>query len=102
MQAEATPEKTILALPSALTLENVEDFYTQLRKVEIKNGMTFELNAQNLSSITTPGMQVIISLARTVAQAEGKIHISWPTPSLKEAFKILGLDSEYEAWTRTE
>ncbi len=101
MQLE-TENKVILPLPSMLTMENIEEFFLEARKINISEGVHVEINAAELDSITTPGLQVLLSLARSVAQANGQFQIISAPPALKDACRVMGLDSEYDTWTRKE
>jgi anti-anti-sigma regulatory factor len=102
MQPDATQKKTILALPSILTLETIEEFYAEVRKIDITNGAPVVVDAEKLTSITTPGIQIILSIARSVAQSGGAFSINPASRALQDSCRILGLDSEYESWTRIE
>ncbi len=101
MQLE-TANKVILSLPSMLTMENVEEFFLEARKINLSEGVHVQIDASALGSITTPGLQVLLALARSVAQANGQFQILSAPAALNDACRVMGLDSEYDTWTRKE
>lgn len=86
------------ALPSALTIETVEALLASLRDVPL-GAEGIALEAGKVESITTPGVQVIVSLSKSLEQMGGKLKIEQPSAALTQAFQTLGLGEQLTQWS---
>ena len=79
------------ALPAALTMESVEAALTTLRTLPLEKSDIFMLNAASNELITTPGIQLVLSAAKTVEAGGGLFLIVQPQAAFIQAFSDLGL-----------
>jgi len=84
----------MLTLPTQLTIETASSFCeVLLRDLTIHENATVSLNAETLENITTPGIQVLLSLQKSLQAKNSRLHIIGTTPPVQSIFKDLGLQS---------
>lgn len=90
---------TVFALPSSLTIECAEALASSIVKQGVPDrGETFTLDASHTEIITTPGVQVILALSKTIAASGGKLSILKPSDTFIRNFEILGFTAELNEW----
>ncbi len=88
-----------IALPSALTIDTVEAVTAELvDKVRGEAGQVLVIDASALESITTPGVQLLISVHKTLSDAGGHLKITGSDELLRAVFKQIGLAPVYSMW----
>lgn len=79
-----SPDDTGFALPAELTITEVETLHRALMTRLEQQGGPLLLDAKALSSITTPGLQLLVALARS--QPPGEVAFAAdPSPALAAA-----------------
>ncbi|MFN9323312.1 MAG: STAS domain-containing protein [Holosporales bacterium] len=87
----------MLALPAHLTIETAQAFTeTILRDAPMDENTAVNLDAAALETITTPGLQVLLSLQQSLHTKNSRLHIIGATPSVQAAFSDCGLQSLLE------
>ena len=97
---EASSEKKslVLVLPETVTIENVEDLCAEARQINVLPEATLIIDASHTEILTTPGIQLLIAIAKSVQNAGGKLVISNPREPFKQSFAALGLGSRLTQW----
>lgn len=81
----------MLALPQALTIATAEGFRQQLRSALAQN-RPVTLDAAAVENITTPCIQLLLSLANGMNKEGGtSIRLANASAAVREAFTTLGL-----------
>ena len=91
-----------ISLPSSLTIENVRRVSEGIKAQGLKPGDTLEIDAALTEAITTPGMQLLLSLERTVAPAGGKLAILRAKTAFTNAFRLAGLEQQLTKWGKSD
>jgi anti-anti-sigma regulatory factor len=81
-----------ISLPSSLTIETVESFAEELKSFHWEEKPHLTLDASTNESINTTGLQLILSLHKTVQAQGGTLAICGGSESMAHAFKDLGLE----------
>ena len=84
-------------LPVALTIDTVEALAADfcLRSYD---GPTFTLDAAHVETLTTPGAQVILSLAKSLETQGVALRITHARPAVAQVFERLGLATQFSGW----
>lgn len=77
------------ALPEALTIDTVESLSKEFTALDMTGAVV--LDASKLEIITTPGVQLLLSLQKSCAEAGGSLNLSAPHELLTQHFAALGL-----------
>jgi len=80
------------ALPIEMTIEVVDAVASELRKLISNGAMNLTLDAAQVENITTPGLQLIASLKKTLAARGGNLVIDNKRDSFIRAFSDAGLE----------
>ena len=76
-----------------MTIENAEALAAELKQLPLAEKATLTLDASQVETITTPGLQLIVSLGKTLDVQGGTLIISGPKDSFARAFRDTGLES---------
>jgi anti-anti-sigma regulatory factor len=97
MNAAAASESVSaeFALPTVMTIETAEDLLATLKE-RATGALT--LDASATETLTTPGVQLLISLAKKLEAAGGKLLITGEKPAFAQVFEQLGLASHLTSW----
>lgn len=87
--------------PETVTIQNVEAVADDVKKLSLQSGETLTLDAGNTAAITTPGIQLTLSLAAALEQNGGKLVIANPKQEFKQSFEALGLAQKFSQWEAT-
>ena len=91
----------VFVLPSSLTIESAEAFASAILKQGIPgNGEIFTLDASHTEIITTPGVQVILALSKTIAASGGKLSVLNPSETFTRNLETLGFTTELNEWRK--
>lgn len=85
------------SLPSALTIKTVEALAAELKTAAAEQG-ALTLDASAVALVTTPGVQLLLSLAKQYSGADSAVHLINPPSPLAQAFTQLGLFSLLSSW----
>lgn len=87
-----------IALPEIIDIHNVSLLHEMLVKTPVENPLV--IHAESVTRITTPGIQVLISLGRSLEQKNQSFSLGSVSPAVREAFADLGLSSLLEQWSK--
>lgn len=93
ISATAASGALSLTLPPTMTIETAETFAAELKQLPLAEKTQLTLDAACVETITTPGLQLVVSLAKTLEAQSGKLTIINPRESFKHAFSDSGLES---------
>lgn len=78
-----------VTMPSSLTMENVNNFYELFSGLDKKNNIT--LDCSSLYNITTPGMQLLFSLSKTLSESGSNLDFLFLGKSIQDSFECIGM-----------
>ena len=81
------------ALPPVMTIEMAEALAAELMRLPIAENTSLTLDATRVESITTPGLQLIVSLEKALAVQGGTLTICGARDAFIHACKNAGLES---------
>lgn len=84
----------VFVLPEALTIENVAEVAAGIRALQPGKGMVLTIDAAQTDIITTPGVQLLLSLSSAMQGQGGKLLIVRPRESFVLACNALGVASQ--------
>lgn len=88
-----------ITLPATLTIDTVETVTAELAdKVKGEAGQVLVLDASALESITTPGVQLLISVHKTLSDAGGQLKVTGGDELLQAVCSQIGLGPLYAMW----
>lgn len=82
-----------LLLPANMTIEAVEALAAEFKQLPLVEKSILALDASQVETITTPCLQLIISLEKTLSAQSGSITISNGRDAFNRAFEDAGLSS---------
>ena len=80
-------------LPSALTIESIESLAAEFKQWPFQEKSHLTLDASQVDQVTTPGLQLIVSIEKTLAAQGGSLIIHAPKEPFVRAFNDAGLQS---------
>jgi anti-anti-sigma regulatory factor len=80
-------------LPASMTIETAEALAAELKQLPLEGKTHLTLDASHVEHITTPGLQLIISLDKTLSAQGGMLTINGRRDPFIRAFKDTGLES---------
>lgn len=80
------------ALPASFTIDNAETVSNELVRL-LQAGTVSTLDASKVEILTTPGIQLLVSLAQTLTQRGEALTVLHPSAAFAEAFKAAGLET---------
>lgn len=86
-----------LNVPEVVDIKNVEAFLSSVRDA-MANSNDIELDCSKVERMTTPGIQVILSAAKTAVEKGGKITLKDPSENMTVIFNDLGLSEQLQEW----
>lgn len=93
MQSEAHGVILSFALPQVVTIESVEALAAELKQLPLAQKTDLILDASQVQNITTPGLQLIISLEKTLSSQGGMLAIRDKSEAFMHALKDAGLQN---------
>ena len=91
---------SVFTLPSAMTIDSIEALCAQLKQLEC-TPPRLTLDAASTEIITTPGVQLLLALAKTLATRGIDLAVTGPRPSFTRTFDQLGLSAQFTQWEVT-
>jgi len=82
-------------LPAHVTIETVESVLLELQEMDLSD--EFILDATQVEIITTPGLQLLVSLEKTLSIQGGALVISGTAQPFVHALRDAGLESLLDA-----
>jgi anti-anti-sigma regulatory factor len=101
MRVLQKPSNIVLqfALPAIVTLEIVETLSNDFKRLISTPGAAVLLDASKVDIITTPGMQLILSLDKSLELTGGRLEIVNPSEFFVQITKALGLIAQLAKWS---
>ncbi len=79
-------------LPAVLNIENADALSAELKQLPLNEKTLLVLDAAKVESITTPGLQLIVSLEKSLSVQGGSLVINNQPDVLINSFKDSGLE----------
>ncbi len=98
MSKENTEKDAVITLPSVLNLGVAEELREKFMQTLVVDS-DITLDASDVSTLTTPCLQVLVSAGRTVEEGGNSFSINNPSDAVKEAFDDLGLTDIFSKWS---
>jgi len=98
MSSDSTNAHT-MELPSSVTMDVVEELFAEMKQLKLDSFESFTLDASKVTTITTPGVQLIVSLDRSLKEQNVKLSLINPTENFSQTFQLLGLGSTLSGWS---
>lgn len=89
-----------IKLPQSLTIETVESFADQLRQQLDIDVTEVSVDASGVELITTPGVQLLVALGKSLEARNGKLRLINAGSSFFSVFSMLGMDEEVSKWEK--
>lgn len=94
MQAGSQDNSFSYVLPSVLTIETAEQLAAEFKQWPLTQKSALALDVSQVETITTPGIQLIVSLEKTVVGEGGTFTLTGKrSEALVHALKDSGLDN---------
>lgn len=90
VDAAHSPDSIHLVLPAALTIDTVEAYASEILPQLTPTTTHVALDAAGLELITTPGMQLLLSLHKTLQAQGAQLVLHQPGEAVSAAFTHLG------------
>jgi len=81
------------ALPSGMTIETIETLAAEFKQMLLAEKSCLTLDASQVGSITTPALQMMVSLEKTLCAQGGSLDFSGQSEAFIQACKDAGLES---------
>jgi anti-anti-sigma factor len=81
------------SLPEEMTIETAEALAAELKQLSLAEKTSLVLDASQVENITTPGLQLIIALEKSLTAQGSALVIKGKRDSFADAFKDAGLES---------
>jgi len=98
---QMSPEALIFSFPASATIQNIEELIESVKKL-MTPGKNVIVDAAHTEVITTPGVQLLLSLARTLEQNGGALGLINPKETFTQTFDALGLKSRLTEWEESK
>lgn len=80
-------------LPPHMTIDTAEALAAELKQLPLMEKSDLTLDASQVEAITMPGMQLIVSLEKTLEAQNGTLTINGKRDAFTHAFRDAGLES---------
>lgn len=80
-------------LPSAMTVETAEALAAELKQLPLVEKTNLTLDASQVEAITTPGLQLVVSLEKALSAQGGTLTVGGGREAFLRAFQDAGLGS---------
>lgn len=88
---QSSAQKITYALPPQLTSESAETLVESLLKLSLGDKPSVLIDAGAVENVSSSGVQVLLSLEKTITAAEGEIEITGKKELLSSIFLEMGL-----------
>lgn len=87
----------LIALPAAVTIETVQTLADELKATP--PGAVLSLDAAVTEILTTPGMQLLLTLEKNLASTGGRFSLINVRDAVAANFRTLGLTEKFAEWS---
>lgn len=91
IEVNSDKDARTFVFPASVTIENIESLTGELKKLQLSSGEKLTLDVEQTEVITTPGIQLILALTKTIAQSGDTITITKSKETFNQSFDALGL-----------
>lgn len=81
----------VIDLPESLTIHHIEEHYGNLKMAFLAEADTFKINAGNVESIDTAGLQALLILIKNAIEKQKNVLWDSPSESITSGAAKLGL-----------
>jgi anti-anti-sigma regulatory factor len=85
-------DRLSFTLPAIMTIETVEPLAVEFKQLPLTDKNSLVLDAAQVENITTPALQLIVSLEKTLATQGNTLIIANPRDALIQACRDLGFE----------
>ncbi len=96
MQQNSINDTNIYDLPAVINIENIELLTNEFKQLLSTKKSILTLDATKIESITTAGLQLIISLEKTMSASGGNLFVKNSSEAFVSALKDEGLENLYQ------
>ena len=93
MQQDYINDTNLYSLPHIVNIENIESLTGEFKKILSSKKSIFTLDASNVENITTSGLQLIVSLEKTMSASGGVLVVKNGSEAFVNALKDEGLEN---------
>jgi len=93
MQNIPTTSDVSYSLPPLLTIETVDELTADFVRILGEHPPLLTLEASRTEVLTTPGVQLLVTLDDALSLDGGALRIAGPSRACEDAFAILGFSS---------
>ncbi|MDX2073357.1 MAG: STAS domain-containing protein [Alphaproteobacteria bacterium] len=93
IQPEIAENSLNFALPPVMTIETAEALAAELKQLPLAEKTSLTLDVSQVQNITSPGLQLIVSLEKTITAQGGRLTITGERDAFVCVFKDAGLGS---------
>ena len=93
MQKKLSEDAADFALPPNMNIETIEQLAIELKRFVSERKKSLILDVSKIENITTPGLQLILSLEKTLSASGNFLGMSGESIPLASAFKDAGLEN---------
>ena len=87
------------SLPAAITIETVNMLHGELKQLlSDESAFSLTVDAAQTEIITTPGIQLLLSLDKALKQSGSRMVLSNAPEIMKKSFQGLGLEAQLGKW----
>ncbi len=89
----------VYELPEVSDITIVSRLLTDFQDIINKNSNKIAVDGSKVVRITTPCVQLLISVGKTAAEENIEYYVQSPSDAMKEVFRDLGLEGELNKWS---
>jgi anti-anti-sigma regulatory factor len=93
--------ETEIILPTNADIKEVTHLYEHIRNL-LSEGKPIVINCGNVNAITSPVIQLIISVSRTLELSGRKLIIHEPSYAVQKIFADFGIKDQLEYWSEKD
>lgn len=96
---EFLSNKKEMALPGALDISTVSLLHNNI-DISDSNEISYVVNAAGVQKITSPGIQLLVSLFKTIGSERKQLLVDNCSEQMNEAFRDFGLLDLLKKWSK--
>ena len=99
MSGPAPSSHTAISIPAALTIENSAEFFEALSQIDTSACSHVVLDAAQLETLTTPGLQLLLSYSCTLEKNGGSLKLQNLRADALDILRLYGIEDQASAWS---
>jgi anti-anti-sigma regulatory factor len=85
-------EDNIFSLYPVMNIETADALAVEIKQISLTEKSSFTLDASRVETLTTPGIQIIVSLEKALAAQGGTLRIIGRKDHFNQSFRDAGLE----------